>query len=278
MSSRNEDLAGRVAIVTGAGQGIGHEVATVLAERGATVVLADILGDKVDAAAQALGERGLKADAIAFDLGDEAAVADAVARIVVRHGRIDIVHNNAAYQTNEQRAGDLDVIHLDTGAWDKAFTVNARGPMLLCKHALPTMIAAGGGALIHSASGFGLLGEMTLTAYGASKAALINLSRFLATQYGKQGIRSNVIAIGFVLSETAVESTPQVVKDVLLDHHLNPELGSPRDIANVVAFLASDESRFVNGALIPVDGGFTAHQPTMVDFQKLFAAAGSNQL
>ncbi|MBA4355461.1 MAG: short-chain dehydrogenase, partial [Novosphingobium sp.] len=160
----------------------------------------------------------------------------------------------------------------------KAFAVNARGPMLLCKHVLPTMIAGGGGSIIHSASGFGLLGEMTLTAYGASKAALINLGRFIATQYGKQGVRSNVIAIGFVLSENAIESTPQAVKDVLLAHHLNPELGSPRDIANVVAFLASDESRFINGALIPVDGGFTAHQASMVDFQRLFAEAGSNQL
>jgi NAD(P)-dependent dehydrogenase (short-subunit alcohol dehydrogenase family) len=271
-------LEGRVAIVTGAGQGIGRECATVLAERGATVVLADILADRVEAVAEELKAAGLRADAISFDLANESAVADGVAQVVAKHGRIDIIHNNAAFQTAEQRARDLDVVNLVTEAWDMAFTVNARGPMLLCKHALPTMLAGGGGSLIHSASGFGLLGEMTLTAYGASKAALINLSRFLATQYGKQGIRSNVIAIGFVLSETAVATTPQEVKDVLLDHHLNPELGSPRDVANVVAFLASDESRFVNGALIPVDGGFTAHQPTMVDFQRLFAASGSNQL
>ena len=271
-------LVGRVAIVTGAAQGIGLEVATVLAERGATVILSDILADRVEAAAHSLRGKNLRAEAETFDLTGEDSISAAVARIAGRHGRIDILHNNAAYQTTEQRGLDRDVVHLDTGAWDRAIAVNARGPMLLCKHALPIMIAGGGGSLIHSASGFGLLGEMTLTAYGASKAALINLSRFLATQYGKQGIRSNVIAIGFVLSETAVETTPQAVKDVLLDHHLNPELGSPRDIAHVVAFLASDESRFINGALIPVDGGFTAHQPTMVDFQRLFAASGSNQL
>jgi len=271
-------LESRVAIITGAAQGIGLEVAKVLMEQGATVILADILADRVEAAAEALRVAGGQAEAEAFDLTDEASVAAAVARIAGRHGRIDIIHNNAAYQTTEQRARDLDVVNLATEAWDRAFAVNTRGPMLLCKHALPIMIAGGGGSLIHSASGFGLLGEMTLTAYGASKAALINLSRFIATQYGKQGIRSNVIAIGFVLSETAIETTPQAVKDVLLDHHLNPALGRPRDIANVVAFLASDESCFINGAMIPVDGGFTAHQPTMVDFQRMFQATGSNQL
>src|SRR5699024_7748890 len=115
-------------------------------------------------------------------------IADAVRRIVADHGRIDIIHNNAALQTEDQRAKDLDVVHLDSRAWDDAFAVNARGPMLLCKYALPVMIEGGGGSIVHSASGFGLLGETTLTAYGSSKAALINLSRFIATQYGKRGI------------------------------------------------------------------------------------------
>jgi NAD(P)-dependent dehydrogenase (short-subunit alcohol dehydrogenase family) len=273
-----EALAGKVAVVTGAGQGIGVEVARLLAARGATVVVTDIAGDRAEAAAAAIRETGGRASAVTFDLADEAAVGDAVARIADAHGRIDVIHNNAALQTASQRARDLDVIQLDTAAWDAAFAVNARGPMLLCKHALPVMIAGGGGSIVHSSSGFGLLGETTLTAYGASKAALINLSRFIATQYGKQGVRSNVIAIGFVLSENANDTVPQAAKDILLAHHLTPALGLPIDIANVVAFLASDEARFINGALIPVDGGFTAHQPTMVDFQRLFAEAGSNQL
>jgi len=271
-------LQGKVAIVTGAAQSIGREVAGLMAARGATAIVADIDLAGAERAAAAIRETGGKATAIGFDLTQEAQVANAVKSIAAEHGRIDIIHNNAAFQTESQRAKDLDVIHLDTDAWNLAMDVNARGPMLLCKHALPVMIAGGGGSIIHSASGFGLLGETTLTAYGASKAALINLSRFIATQYGKQGIRSNAIAIGFVLGETASQTTPQAVKDVLLAHHLNPELGRPADIAHVVAFLASDEARFINGALIPVDGGFTAHQPSMVDFQRLFAETGSNKL
>ena len=271
-------LSGKVAIVTGAAGGIGFECARALAERGATVVLADIADTAVTEASGRLAAQGLNVSGIAFDLAEEDQVAAAIRGVADRHGRIDILHNNAAIQTPEQRAGDRDVVSLETAAWDAAMAVNVRGAMLMCKYAIPAMIAAGGGAIIHSASGFGVLGESTLTAYGASKAALINLSRFVATQYGKQRIRSNVIAIGFVMTETARETTPQAIKDIILAHHLNPDFGQPHDIANVVAFLASDESRFINGAMIPVDGGFTAHQPTMVDLQRLFTAAGSNRL
>ena len=177
-----------------------------------------------------------------------------------------------------QRQKDLDVVNLDVAAWDMAMSVNVRGAMLMSKYVIPHMIAGGGGSIIHSASGFGVQGEATLTAYGASKAALIQLNRMIATQYGKQNVRSNCMVIGFVLTPLAIESTPDVVKDILLSHHLTPELGQPEHIANLVAFLASDESSFITGAAIPIDGGVTAHQPSYADFQKLFAAMGSGKL
>jgi NAD(P)-dependent dehydrogenase (short-subunit alcohol dehydrogenase family) len=271
-------LAGKVALITGAAQGIGADTAKLFAERGAHVVLTDIDSAGVERVAAGINNSGGGASAAALDVTDEAAIASVVGDIFGRHGRIDILFNCAALQGEAQRARDLDVMKLDAAVWDAAMAVNARGPMLMCKHVLPHMVAAGSGSIIHASSGFGLLGESTLTSYGASKAALINLSRFIATQYGKLGVRSNVIAIGFVLTETAIETTPLAVKEILLAHHLTPALGEPRDVANVVAFLASDEARFINGALIPVDGGFTAHQASMVDFQKLFASMGSNQL
>jgi NAD(P)-dependent dehydrogenase (short-subunit alcohol dehydrogenase family) len=267
-------LDNRIAIVTGAAGGIGAASSRRLAADGATVVLADIdAGLASSVAATIPGAIALK-----VDLTDEKSVQSLAAAVVDRFGRIDILHNNAAIQNDAQRQKDLDVIHLDIATWDMAMAVNVRGAMLMSKYVVPHMIAQGGGSIIHSASGFGVQGEATLTAYGTSKAALIQLNRMIATQYGKQNIRSNCMVIGFVLTPMAVESTPDVVKQILLSHHLTPQLGQPEDIANLVAFLASDESSFITGAAIPIDGGITAHQPSYADFQKLFAAMGSTKL
>jgi NAD(P)-dependent dehydrogenase (short-subunit alcohol dehydrogenase family) len=267
-------LDGKIALVTGAGGGIGAASARRLAADGATVILADI-----DTGAAKIAADGIPGSvAMTVDLTDEASVKALADAIIARFGRIDILHNNAAIQNDAQRQKDLDVVNLDVAAWDMAMAVNVRGAMLMSKHVIPQMIAQGGGSIIHSASGFGVQGEATLTAYGSSKAALIHLNRMIATQYGKQNVRSNCMVIGFVLTPLAVESTPDVVKDILLSHHLTPRLGQPEDIASLVAFLASDESSFITGAAIPIDGGVTAHQPSYADFQKLFAQMGSAKL
>ena len=270
-----ERLQGKVAIVTGGGGGIGSAVVRRFVSEGARVAVADVFADSAKAVAEPLGDAAI---AVQFDASDPASVEAMVEKTVGHFGRLDILHNNAAIQNEAQRQKDLDVVNLDVAAWDMAMAVNVRGAMLMSKYVIPHMIAGGGGSIIHSASGFGVQGEATLTAYGASKAALIQLNRMIATQYGKQNVRSNCMVIGFVLTPLAIESTPDVVKDILLSHHLTPELGQPEDIANLVAFLASDESSFITGAAIPIDGGVTAHQPSYADFQKLFAAMGSGKL
>ena len=150
--------------------------------------------------------------------------------------------------------------------------------MLGCKHAIPVMLKTGGGSIIHSTSGFGAQGDQTLTAYAASKAALIALSRSVAAQYGKQGIRSNAIQIGLVVNPNAQHSMPAEVKQIILDEHLTPELGTPRQVADVVAFLASDESSFITGHTLAVDGGFSSHVPTLTPMRRFFEKVGSNKL
>jgi NAD(P)-dependent dehydrogenase (short-subunit alcohol dehydrogenase family) len=201
-----------------------------------------------------------------------------VAEVIARYGRIDVLYNNAAIQTPAQRAKDLDVVNVDIDAWDRAMDVNARGSMLCCKHIVPHMLKQGSGSIIHASSGFGGQGDLSLTSYAASKAAMIALSRSVATQYGKQGIRSNSIQIGLVLGDNAIHSLSQEMKDILVDNHLTPALGKPRQIADVIAFLASDESSFITGANIPVDGGFSAHTPTVAPMRALFEKLGSNQI
>ena len=271
MTGRLQD---RIAIVTGAAGGIGAASARRLASEGATVVLGDIDADAAGAVAQDIAD----ATVLPLDLTDEGSVRELAQQVIADFGRIDILHNNAAIQDDAQRQSDLDVINLDIEAWDRARAVNVRGAMLMSKYVLPHMIEGKHGSIIHSASGFGVQGEATLTAYGSSKAALIQLNRMIATQYGKQGVRSNCMVIGFVLTPLAEESTPPVVKDILLSHHLTPRLGQADDVANLVAFLASDESEFITGAAIPIDGGVTAHQPSYADFQKMFAEMGSGKL
>lgn len=271
-------LQGKVALITGSGHGLGAETARVLAAQGARVVVVDIDLDAACTVVAEIESTGGQALAIRVDLTSEAEIAAMVTQAVAHFGRIDVLHNNAAALDTAQRQSDRDVCNVAIEAWDRAMDVNTRGAMLCCKHVVPVMLKQGGGSIIHSTSGFGLLGDVTLTAYAASKAALMALSRSVAAQYGKQGIRSNAIMIGFVINDHAQKTVPEEIKQLLLAQHLTPELGSPRQIADAVAFLASDESSFITGATIPVDGGFTSHSPAMVPLREYFERQGSNKI
>ena len=270
-------LAGKVAIVTGAGNGLGAHCATVLAEHGARVAVVDIRLDAAREVVAAIEAKGGTAMAVETDVSAEDAIRRMVAAVVEQWGRIDVLHNNAAALDLKTRYADRDVCNVEIEAWDRSMDVNARGAMLCCKHVIPVMLRNGGGSVIHSSSGFGVMGDATLTSYACSKAALLALSRMVAAQYGKQGVRSNALVIGFVLNEHAQKEVPEEIKQILLAQHLTPELGSPRQIADVVAFLASDESAFVTGHTMMVDGGFTSHAPSLVPIRELFARKSDNK-
>jgi NAD(P)-dependent dehydrogenase (short-subunit alcohol dehydrogenase family) len=270
MSQTNQDLHGRVAIVTGAGGqgGIGECTARLLAENGARVVLADLARSKLEETAASLVKDGFDVAHCAVDISDERSVESLMQFTQQKYGRLDILDNNAASQG---QAEDREVGSMSVALWDHVMGVNARGTMLTCKHALPVMIAGGGGSIINISSGTSIAGDFFATAYAASKGAINTLTRYVATQYGAQGVRCNALILGLISTPVLKTVMPEPLRDIFRDNKLVGRLGEPRDIAEMVAFLASDRSRFITGQLLPVDGGFYAHTPTTVPVNALLA-------
>lgn len=262
------DLDGKVAIVTGAGGvgGIGAQTARVLAEAGARVVLADLGTSRLEQTAGALAADGFEVAHCATDISSEREVETLIRFTRERFGRLDILDNNAASQGQLE---DRDVISMSVELWDQIMSVNARGTMLMCKHALPLMIAGGGGSIINISSGTSLAGDFFATAYAASKGAINTFTRYVATQYGAQGIRCNALVLGLILTPILEATLPPPLRELFRQHKLTQRLGSPLDVAQMVAFLASTRSSFITGQALPVDGGFYAHAPTTVAVNEL---------
>ena len=247
-------LDSKVALVTGGAAGIGRACALRFAAEGAAVVVSDIDGEGAAEVAELICSSGGRAVSVVADVSQEAAVAAMVATAVRQFGRLDILHNNAALV----RAGDTDadgaVADMDIEVWDRTMAVNLRGPMLGCKHAIPIMIADGGGAIINTSSGASITANARLSAYAASKSGLNTLTRYVAKQYGKSGIRCNAVVPGVIVKPKFSEEFLQAS----LRQAQTPYLGEPDDVAACVAFLASEEARFITGQLIAIDGGFSA--------------------
>jgi NAD(P)-dependent dehydrogenase (short-subunit alcohol dehydrogenase family) len=261
-------VSDKVAIVTGAGMtdssvvNIGGAVATELATSGAQVVVADVDEKAATRLAEHLnGTLGAEVVTVwQTDVRSEEQVRDLVSRTLFAHGRLDIVINNAGIFPG----GDSGVAELATDVWDDVMAVNARGPMLLTKHAIPALKARGG-AIVNTSSTHSFAGDSRLTAYGAAKAAVNALTAYTATQHGRDGIRCNAVCPGSTLSPPAL-LMPEESREIYARHTLNPSLNKPTDVARVIAFLASDAAHAINGMVIRADGGLLAHQPFVPDF------------
>lgn len=262
-------LAGKVAIVTGGGGGIGSAVARRLASEGARVAIADVFEAAAKAAAAPLGNAAL---AVQFDAADPASVKAMVETTVSHFGRLDILHNNAAMTDPVKSPLDTDAVTIPIEIWDEIMDINVRGYLLGCKYAIPHMVAGGGGSIINTASNSGSAGDLARIAYGSSKGAIITLTKYVATQHGRENIRCNSVAPGVVLTE-ALDRTAPGLKEIIKRHVLTPEFGTPDDIAALVAFLASDESRYITGENISISGGGLIHQPHYADLLDLMAQA-----
>lgn len=250
-------LAGKIAIVTGAGGAIGSCTALRLAQAGARVVAADIRQPAAEKTAALIRDGGNQAIAAAIDIGEEADWRQLVAATTAAFGGVDILVNNAASSSYR----DQDLLSLEVEVWDAAMRINARGPMLGCKHAIPEMLRRGGGAIVNISSGSALTGMLTQLAYSAAKAATISLTRSVATLHGKEGIRCNAIAPGLILHEQLAAVFPKEHVAIDTDNLLTPASGTVDDIANAVVFLASSQAAFINAQVISVDGGLLAHTP-----------------
>lgn len=263
-------LAGKVAIITGSTEGIGEVAAHKFAAEGAAGVL--VVGRneaRAQEVAASINEGGGNAFACRTDVSDPEDVRRMVATAKERWGRIDILVNNAAKTTNQL---DVGVVEQDLEEWNKAFAVNVTGAMLCCKYAIPEMIASGGGSIVHSGSGLGMMADDLYSGYACSKAALVRLSQHIAAAYGMQGIRSNLVVIGVVGTEATEAMIPPPILDTMKRNHLQGRLGTSEEIANVIAFLASDEASFVTGTNIHADGGFLAHIPIMSEVRQWVAS------
>lgn len=264
-------LSGKVAIVTGAtwvadgGLNIGGATATEFVKQGANVIVVDINSEGALALAERLNEsRTGSAIAAIADVRVESDLVRVVETANDRFGTIDVLINNAGVFPG----GDGEVIELETDVWDDVMAVNVRGAMLLTKHTLPTMLGKGAGAIVNTASTHSFAGDLRLTGYGASKAALNALTVYTATQYGRRGIRCNSICPGTTMSPPAARM-PDAAQKIYRRHLLNPEPNGPTDLARAFAFLASDDAGGINGAILRVDGGLLAHQPFTPDFAEL---------
>jgi NAD(P)-dependent dehydrogenase (short-subunit alcohol dehydrogenase family) len=251
-------LDGRVALVTGAGSGIGAASAAALAAEGAVVAVTDIDGAAASSVAGAIGSAGGGARAWRLDVASEPEWQRVVAEVAAALGPITVLHSNAAWTGAESFGADTLVTELAVDVFDRVMAVNLRGGMLACKHVIPGMLSAGGGSIVITSSVKGLTGSTHRTAYSMSKAGLDALTRMVATGYGKAGIRCNAIAPGIVATP-ALDAVPAAQKAALEDAHLTPSLGRAEDIARSVVFLASDDAAFITGQVICVDGGLIAH-------------------
>jgi NAD(P)-dependent dehydrogenase (short-subunit alcohol dehydrogenase family) len=260
----NPRLDGKVVFISGGGGGIGHAAALAFAAAGARVAACDVDAARAERAAQSVRDSGGEAIALGADLREDAQVAAAVNAAAERFGRLDILFNCAGGSVPE----DGTVVDVPLEVFDRTIGLDLRGTFLCCRHAIPHMITAGGGAIVNMSSGAALRGASPHHVYTAAKGAILSLTRALAGTYAKHNIRANVIASGRVMTDRIIRQwggldaqsdgrDPQDPVGRLREYPF--WVGEPEHVAATAVFLASDAARMITGATIAADGGRSAY-------------------
>lgn len=251
-------LNGKVAIITGSSSGIGRATAILFAKEGAKVVVNySHSEDEANEVVETIKKSGGEAIAIKADVSDEAAIIEMVDKTIKKYKKIDILYSNAGIEFTKP------VTVTSVEEWDKVLTINLRGMFLCAKHVIPKMIENGGGSIVNTSSGAALIGQPNLSAYSASKGGVLSLTRVLAVEYAQNKIRVNCICPGAIdtpMLRRFINSSPdpkETERQLAMIHPLG-RLGKPEEIAHAALYLASDESSFVTGHALIVDGGATA--------------------
>jgi meso-butanediol dehydrogenase / (S,S)-butanediol dehydrogenase / diacetyl reductase len=252
-------LAGKVAVVTGAASGVGRRAAVLFAEAGASVVLFDRDADGLTRARGELSDGGGSLPVV-VDVSDEKSVAVGVAAVVDRFGTIDVLFNNAGIGPSSDAVFPMrNVVDTPLSAWTGILSVNLVGTALMCRSVLPVMLDAGRGSIINNSSINGMVGLIGADAYTASKGGVIALSRSMAVEFAGRGIRVNCLCPGPIDTPMGAPWYADPQKRTYLESNIPlGRIAQPQEIAEVALFLATDASSYLSGAVIPVDGAWTA--------------------
>jgi NAD(P)-dependent dehydrogenase (short-subunit alcohol dehydrogenase family) len=254
----NVRLEEKVAIITGAGGGMGRVAAQRFAAEGAKVVVAEFGEAAGRETVRVVREAGGEASFVKVDVSSEPDARRMVDHAMSEYGRVDVLYNNAGVMPE----ADHSVVDTDVETWDQVMAVNVRGVFLGCKHAIPRMVEQGAGSVINIASFVALVGcSVPQDAYTASKGALLSLTRSLAVQFGPSGVRTNAICPGPVETPLLMDwlVKDEEAKRIRLARNPTGRFGKPEEIVSMAVYLASDESRWTNGASLVVDGGISVN-------------------
>ncbi len=253
MTNQLQDFAGKAAIVTGGGSGIGEAVAQMLAARGAQVVVADINIDQANRVAEGIRAAGGAAQAHATDVADPAAAEALVKFAVQTYGGLDVAVNNAGIGGPLAPTGEYPL-----DGWRKVMDINLNGVFYGLRYQIPAMLARGGGAIVNVASILGSVGTANSPAYVTAKHGVVGLTKAAALEYATHNIRVNSVGPGYILTPLLTTALDQATLQVIAGMHPVKRLGTGAEVAALVTFLASEAAAFITGSYHLVDGGYTA--------------------